>query len=128
MSRCSGYGIVRPERAAFTRAQSVTTSWRGVGRGAANMRRIFADLRGNTANYRLYQPMLSCPAREGRGICHERLPPMSEQPPATKRVAPRRRNVGRVLGNIAVAIVILAVMAGGFAPSFTPPPGNAPGA
>ena len=45
---------------------------------------------------------------------------MSEQPPATKRAAPRRRNVGRVLGNIAVAIVILAVMAGAFALSYTP--------
>jgi hypothetical protein len=45
---------------------------------------------------------------------------MSEQPPATKRVTPRRRNVGRVLGNIAVAIVILAVMAGAFALSYTP--------
>jgi hypothetical protein len=45
---------------------------------------------------------------------------MSEQPPATKRAAPRRRNVGRALGNIAVAIVILAVMAGAFALSYTP--------
>ena len=45
---------------------------------------------------------------------------MSEQPPATKRAAPRRRNVGRMLGNIAVAIVILAVMAGAFALSYTP--------
>jgi hypothetical protein len=52
--------------------------------------------------------------RKDAGFCHERLPPMSERP------APRRRNAGRLLGHIAVAIVILAVIAAAFALSYNP--------